>query len=574
MVFRKATLLGLVQLVLLAAADPSAFFGGADHEDYIDWVNEVGSSKYTGSSFLPMDTDNTQGLAVHWSLDEEYIHLGIAVRATGWVGFGLSENGGMEGADMMIFETATPDKLMDAHVKDERVPVPDKCHNWHLEEAHFGEDSGFIIVEFHRLLDTGDTQDHRIVNDGLLELPASLIVAAWGDSATHAYHGEQRARGTIRFYNNEIDGDEAFANIMKQESIGFFEMKGDNHPIPNVDTEYFDYCYSWDDLLAQGVPAEKFSVVGFEPILDAIEHLHHFTLFGSYEPMNGEPCSAYADHLDLIYGWAKGEDPAALPLDVGLYIGPGTYQSFRLEIHYDNPQLKEGVLDSSGVRFYYSEKMRPVELGLLRLGDPIISLEGQPVGDGLTQHIFDCPSTCTETMLKQEVTVLREYLHMHYAGATMQNELIRDGEVIHTGTVDYFRFDQQGNQLVKQMPYTVKKGDAYRTICNYDDKGRNATFGFSSQEEMCIVFIMYYPKQILFDFLPWVCAVDVGFASCETTHESKQIEALPRRFGRELDECPEDKPVTASTSATSGSHSLAGVTTLLASVAVVVTLLL
>lgn len=557
----------LAQLLIFTGAEESSeslgFFGGANDQEYLDWFEEIGSSKYDGTAFLPMDSDATQGLAVHWSLDDEYIHLAVAVRATGWLGFGLSENGGMEGADMMIFETANPDKLIDAHVKDERVPVPDKCHNWHLEAAHFGEDSGFIIVEFHRLLDTLDTQDHAIVNDGLLELPASLIIAAWGDTPTQAYHGERRARGTIRWYNNEIDGERAFQNIMQQESVGYFEMKGDNHLIPNVDTEYFDYCYSWDDLLAQGVPEEKFSVVGFEPILDAIEHLHHFTLFGSYDTMNGQPCSAFAKHLDLIYGWAKGEDPAALPLDVGLYIGPGTYQSFRLEIHYDNPQLKEGVLDSSGVRFYYSDVIRPVELGLLRLGDPIISLDGQPVGDGLTQHIFDCPSTCTETMLKQEVTVLREYLHMHYAGATMQNELIRDGEVIHTGTVDYFRFDQQGNQLVKQMPYTVQKGDSYKTICNYDDKGRNTTFGFSSQEEMCIVFIMYYPKQILFDFIPWVCAVDVGFSSCESSHESRQIESLPRRFGRELEECPMDKPLT------SASRCVVGVTSLLTSLIVV-----
>jgi hypothetical protein len=72
-------------------------------------------------------------------------------------------------------------------------------------------------------------------------------------------------------------------------------------------------------------------VIGFRPVTDKYEHLHHFTLFGSHETFNGRPCQPDFDkHLDLVYGWAKGEPPGALPSDVGLYIGPGSYQSFRL----------------------------------------------------------------------------------------------------------------------------------------------------------------------------------------------------------------------------------------------------
>ena len=79
----------------------------------------------------------------------------------------------------------------------------------------------------------------------------------------------------------------------------------------------------------------------------------------------------------MAYVWAPGEGSFDLPENVGLPLfGEGGYNSFRLEIHYDNPSLKEGVLDSSGVRIYYSSQLREHDLGVLQLGDPFLSLLG------------------------------------------------------------------------------------------------------------------------------------------------------------------------------------------------------
>ena len=214
-------------------------------------------------------------------------------------------------------------------------------------------------------------------------------------------------------------------------------------------------------------------------------------------------------------------------------------------------------MDSSGIRFYYTKELREHQTGLLRLGDPLVALAGQPVGDGLSQHTFDCSGSCSKIMFNdEEVTVLREYLHMHYAGSTMQNHLIRDGEIIHTGSVDYFRFNQQGNQVVQQSPYKVKRGDAFRTVCNYDNRGKNANYGFSSQEEMCITFIMYYPKQAkLAGTLSWTCAYEMGLSQCEPKYTNVSIPELPRTFGRALDECPVE-PVPEPDSGASTKYSI------------------
>jgi hypothetical protein len=113
------------------------------------------------------------------------------------------------------------------------------------------------------------------------------------------------------------------------------------------------------------------------------------------------------------------------------------------------------------------------------LGDADVWLEDQHVGMGLTEHKFACSPSCTKSFIKEDepVTVIREYAYMHQRGMAAKNELIRDGEVVHTGQVDYFRFEQQGNHLIRQIPYEVRRGDGFNTYCYYKNED-NGTFGF------------------------------------------------------------------------------------------------
>lgn len=531
---------------------PKDFFGADQHDDFLRWFDDNGD-KYKGHEYFPTLADSSNGASIHWSIDDDdHISVAVAVRATGWVGLGLSENGGMSGSDVMLFEAAQPQNIIDAHLLGEFAPVVDDCQNWELIASHASESSDFIIVEARRLLDTGDPQDRFIVEDHDIAIPSTRLILAWGDSESVSYHGSNQVKGNVRLYNYEADDDNAFTALMDANADNYFEMRGENHPIKTIDTEYFQFCFSWDELVeGQNIPNTSFSVIGFRPILDQVEHLHHFTLFGSGKTMNGSPCEDYKDHLDLVYAWARGEVPTALPDDVGMTVGPSSYQSFRLEIHYDNPNLVEGRFDSSGVRFYYTDVKRPIELGILRLGDPIIALDGVSLGDGISEHTFSCPEICSRTFLEENetVTIFREYLHMHYLGQTMKNELVRNGEVVHTATVDFFDFDQSGNQLVQEPAYEVQHGDQYRTVCYYDNTN-NGTFGYSSQEEMCIAFLIYYPKKsVLNGYIPWFCAMDAGFSPCEIEYSNRSLDELPRKFGTlpEEEECVATSAAVAAT---------------------------
>jgi len=76
------------------ANDPPSYFGGSDHQSYLDWISDFEIAvKYNSSVFLPSRQDSF-GAAVHWSADDDFFYVAVAARATGWIGFGLSEAGG------------------------------------------------------------------------------------------------------------------------------------------------------------------------------------------------------------------------------------------------------------------------------------------------------------------------------------------------------------------------------------------------------------------------------------------------------------------------------------------------
>ena len=88
-----------VNLVVLLVA--TAFpFSIADHDEHSD--HELLVNKYSFSSVL----HNKDGgmYTLHWTfdIDQETISFAVNVSTAGWVGFGLSPNGGMTNSDVVI----------------------------------------------------------------------------------------------------------------------------------------------------------------------------------------------------------------------------------------------------------------------------------------------------------------------------------------------------------------------------------------------------------------------------------------------------------------------------------------
>ena len=84
------------------------------------------------------------------------------------------------------------------------------------------------------------------------------------------------------------------------------------------------------------------------------------------------------------------------PNDVAYPIGGKGQQYIVLEIHYDNPQMVEGVIDNSGLRFFYTEEEPPLRAGVLTLGHSSrSSMIIPPHAERFTVNGY-CSSSCTQ----------------------------------------------------------------------------------------------------------------------------------------------------------------------------------
>jgi len=281
-------LLFLRALSAAASTNASEYFtnlASDDKEVFTDWLTTNGTL-YPRHAFMPSAADADDGAAVFWNIDDESIHVAIAVQGkddpngVGWVGFGLSEAGGMIGADMALFESSTL-QLTDAHVVEERsFPIADDCQDWILNEAIDAND--WIIVEFSRKLDTGDDQDHAINNDDDLWLAPTRFIAAWGHTGSISYHGQKKARTAVRlFASSNEDESVALVHTLEAGSGGLsFEVREDDYEIPAADTTYHTVCKTFDELnleLPQG--QSRVTMIGGVPVIDedTAQFLHHFT---------------------------------------------------------------------------------------------------------------------------------------------------------------------------------------------------------------------------------------------------------------------------------------------------------
>jgi hypothetical protein len=545
---------------VLDQGDAETYFGGSssvssgDNQRYLDWwKDKEGNNTFTHSLFLE-STDSTNevphGAALHWKTNATHIHIAVAARATGWIGFGLSESGGMRGADMVLFasdddnDNGNDFKLMDAHVLQDLYPIEDDCQNWEL--LHGIIEGGFVIFEAIRQLDTGDLQDRTFVDDSDWSIAATMIVLAWGDDSHWSYHGRKnRVKGAVRFFRDGTSQTEAqvFA-VARSESEGVLELRANNFSIPVNETTYQEFCWDSNDLEDLGLLIDDaLHGVGMDVIVDGHtrKYVHHFVLSGgTFWDRNSSVAKPFSceDYFgpEIVFTWAPGDQPLVYPPDVGSPLGTGGFQSFQLQIHYNNPELDAGMEgDNSGVRILWTSKKRKYDAGVLAVGDPLTYLDGESVGSGLSSASFDCSSECSTRFLDEPVLVISESLHMHKSGVSATNLVKRDGRIVHEARVDYFDFEQRGSLAPQQQAYQIMAGDSFHSTCNYENGAReNKTFGLSSQEEMCIVFMTYYPRKTLFNTFPFICGYGIDILGCGTSFQRNDHlipSSLNRTFG-------------------------------------------
>ncbi|RNA26714.1 DBH monooxygenase -like protein [Brachionus plicatilis] len=462
---------------------------------------------------LNVDEKDELQYKLYWKiLRNDEIQFELHCRTTGWVGFGISPNGGMSGSDIMIgwIDSDGNAHLKDTHAISKSAPLVDDVQNWELLDA--SENEGYTILKVKRKLRTCDNDDIEI------RMETQRLIFAWSDSDPEGEHG-----WTYHFGNRRIKSvvllnflDET--NLISDSEISHvFESRIDNHLIPNKDTYYLCQTFALPPI------ETDLHLVAYDILMDksSIEFLHHLTAYvcepedveqikklsnigyecgpGGDEDTKNSILKDVCDVKTLMFAWAVGgKTNASFPDNTGLRIPKSDRPGLLfVDFHFDNSRLIKGHRDNSGLRLKLTKKLRKYDLGVLAIPAPTNPLDITiPPKTDLLKISSICYPLCTEEYFPEEgITVFAGNFHTHLTGQALRTHLIRDGkEVKYLFDDPHYDFNYQSNIYIQ--PTLLKKGDAMVLDCFYSTKNKNTfTFGgYGTKEEMCGVFMYYYPR--------------------------------------------------------------------------------
>ncbi|KAM7367921.1 hypothetical protein PAMP_014186 [Pampus punctatissimus] len=382
--------------------------------------------------------DNNHLVCLKWGFDdlEGIITFKLEVNTTGWVGFGLSPNGGMAGSDIVIGGLGPNGQYFtDSHATGNSMPVVDKQQSYTLQSLT--ESDGQTIMTFRRSLQTCDEQDFHITAK-----PIKLIYA-YGTTDEIEYHRARRGTKEVNLLNY----------------------------MPRTILPNLKYISA--------------TVENIEPVIDHPDLVHHMLLY-SCPPYVTQPYDSQCftgDIGDFCFGviatWGLGGGVYEFPEEVGVPVGDNGDMYYRLEIHYNNPTKEKGRTDNSGLRLYYTDQLRQYDVGTLTTGFKPFDEINYKIPPGANE--FHTYGVCNTTLFYQimnpvpDLHVFSVMLHTHMVGRKVRVGHFRNGKQI-----DFLGLDENYDFEIQE---TVSLGNL-KTI---------KPMGLASTDEMCLAFLLFYP---------------------------------------------------------------------------------
>ena len=126
-----------------------------------------------------------------------------------------------------------------------------------------------------------------------------------------------------------------------------------------------------------------------------------------------------------------------------------------LEVHYDNPTYKEGLIDNSGLRLFYTADIRKYDAGVIEAGLWVSLFHTIPPGLPDFRSEGHCTLECLEEALEAEkpsgIHVFAVLLHAHLAGRGIRLCHFHKGEEMRLLAYDdNFDFNFQEFQYLKE----------------------------------------------------------------------------------------------------------------------------
>jgi cytochrome c551/c552 len=253
--------------------------------------------------------------------------------------------------------------------------------------------------------------------------------------------------------------------------------------MPLVNDQYA--CYAVDLT-----PAQKEHVIRFQPRIDNTQIVHHIVLFQSASATKytstPQACPSFGElGWSFVYAWAPGGAPFDLPPEAGYPVEGTTH--YIVQVHYNNIQMATGQTDTSGFDLCTTTTLRPNDADVVAFGSMKFSIPAHGSLD------ITCKSQLGSSL--DGVHVFASMPHMHKIGTAISASQISGSSTVDMGTEDPFNFNAQSWLPVSN---TLAASDIVATRCAWNNTtSSNVSFGENTEDEMCFVFSMYYPKKSL-----------------------------------------------------------------------------
>lgn len=479
-----------------------------------------------------------QNYKVDWNYTSTDIVFRITAKTIGWVGFGLSPNGGMKNSDMILAWTDSngSPQFRDAHSANSNNVIYDTVQNW--ERLYYSVSNGVTTVIFKRSIKVcNPNQPASEIN---IEVAATqYVIFAWSTAFSNnlpTYHSGTRGSKFLPLLsslNSRI--------VLDMNKIEIENFAVDTIIKSDRQTDYFCVLHQ----LPADYATTKRHLVRFDTIFQPShsKYVHHWVLnecdisFDTEYFVNHTfPAPASCAGRDttkewnevLRYctksslAWATGGDlESYIPENLGYPLGgPGQSKFFFIQWHIENTDRDQNIREDASVKMFFTKNYRETEFGVIEVGaqfnPPALAIP--PKAKNLTLE-YMCKKSALNAIRgsNKEITIFAQLPHTHNAGVSFYSKIIRNGtEVENVAENKYY---DNAFQIINYLPNPVKirEDDELLLSCVYNSEysDKFVLGGLGTDDEMCLNFLWYYPRSSAsaqcFSFLPtesWIGLFD------------------------------------------------------------------
>lgn len=145
---------------------------------------------YNENTYFANEATLSPSVMMHWNYTSDEIIIRVMMKTSGWIGFGLSPNGGMLNSDILLaWPSSNGGEFRDAHVASTTQVIYDATMNW--QKLFYSQNSGLTTLVFKRKIKVcNPNQDPSEININVE--PTSYVIYAYGDNFSNGlptYHG-------------------------------------------------------------------------------------------------------------------------------------------------------------------------------------------------------------------------------------------------------------------------------------------------------------------------------------------------------------------------------------------------